>query len=932
MGKFYECIYGYICKTDYNGSCSPADRIYTLTDGMTQTETDIVAGVLQNVGRCELAKIDRLNGVTYSKKEIEPDFDAMSFSYLPPKKGNYGVFSCASLRKSLISKSIRGSKELTHAFVFDSVPSDFYVIDLMKSRRFNQYADIPLDEAASIEYANEDLVCEVRPKPLDKTDWEDFNSRMLSLNDVTSLGKKSLAVLSELVHAFVSSQNERRTLFVVYNPEEKEDFISYLTALIKLFPPKVANSLSFITCLGKKSRVSVDICGVPTFDEEYISDLKRDGNVIKITGLDTLFLSGKKSGLAALLARADIDDFAGFIDGLERYESSVASVSDMDAVADIYSDSLVAKFDADNPREFLGNVCSRIQRIENKIDIISKIEGEADNQIKGIFSQVKEVCGAFIAYSADDVESYLVEPILSLYATLKSKKIAYDGIFEMLEYVLFGLNGQNEELEKKHFELISVCYKKVENALGVDYSVFVKIVCRDFTLHKRFFDGYFNQPEYFESSAAFCLSVIRRIITLPTADGREEKETLDYFTSQYLSKNPDKFDVIVKTLFDDCPGGGVKGRLSYILDYIIPVGANDKALKERIEFLCDYLVKTGKSEDSLDFAKDRFVKRFFDDETLYAFLGGLLERRLGLKGGATLDDIYLCYEKAESFCGADSSAGLKRFVYEIFAKVAVNPYCSVAVGKLRFDDITKEKEKDYRRLVSGLKSPSAKGVVDSKIIAEIETALDKYVVYKSQALLEKELESERVEFVTRELLLLKKKTIYALINEYVGKEQFAVALHKSDIVDGKPYKSKDFLSVAEETAREFLTNGDEKRKYELSVAVRKERQKVFRDLGTDTRDILGGVINSTLFAAAMTVIAYFLLMLVFVGIADSYFRSLYIVASAVVFVTSFILYWSNYKDRRLRSNLMMSLWQSILFIITIVAVLALTQWGLRIIV
>lgn len=933
MGKFYECIYGYICKTDYNGSCSPADRIYTLSDGMTQTETDCVAAALQNVGRCDLAKIDRLDGAGYSKKEPEPDFDATSFSYLPKRDGEYGVFACASLRKSLKRKNIRGSKELTHALVFDGVPSDFYVIDLMKSRRFSQYADIPLDEAASIEYENEDLVCEVKPELLDKIDWDDFSSRPISLNEVTSLGKKSLKILSEFAHALVSSQKERRTLFVVYNPEEKEEFVAYLCALLKLFPPNVANGLSFITMLGKKSRVSVDICGVPTSDEEYISDLKRDGNVIKITGFDTAFLSGEKSGLAAFLSRATTDDFAGFVDGLERYAACVFSVADMDAVAELYSDSLVKEFDAENPREYLADVCSRIKRTESQIEMISKIEGEAEHRIKSIALQVKEVCGAFSAYTTDDTERLLVDSVLSLYSTLKSRKLAFDGVYEMLEYVLFGLSGQSEELENKHFELLSVCRVKVEEKLGDDYSSFVNVVCRDFSSYKRFFDDYLNKPEYYESSAAFALSIVGRLSERFSVCGREEVETLRFFVSQYLSKNPDKFEVIVKTLFENPSDGDIKELLSFVLDFVVPIGAtNRSAVEKRTKCFCDYVCLVGKAEAALYFAKDKFVKRFFDDETLYSFFGSLLERYFTLSGNVTLDDVCSAFEKEESFCGVDSSAGLKRFVLEVFARTVVNPYCSSAVKTLRFDEITKEKENAYRRLVKGLKSPSAKGVVDEKIIAEIETALDKYVVYKSQTALEKELELERVEFVTRELLLLKRKTIYSLLNEYIGSDEFSVALHKADIVDGKPYKNQKFLAVAEEQAKEFLTSGDENKRLALSVAVRRERKKVFRDIGADTRDFIGGLINSTIFAAAMTVIAYFLLMLVFVGVAQSYFKSLYVFASAVIFVTSFILYWSNYKDRRLRSNLMMSLWQSALFVITVIGLLALTQFVLGLIV
>ena len=63
MGKILECIHAYICQKNYIGSCSPMDQLYTLTEGTSQSDIDMLSSAVQAVGRVELGKVDSTNGV-----------------------------------------------------------------------------------------------------------------------------------------------------------------------------------------------------------------------------------------------------------------------------------------------------------------------------------------------------------------------------------------------------------------------------------------------------------------------------------------------------------------------------------------------------------------------------------------------------------------------------------------------------------------------------------------------------------------------------------------------------------------------------------------------------------------------------------------------------------------------------------------------------
>ena len=76
----------------------------------------------------------------------------------------------------------------------------------------------------------------------------------------------------------------------------------------------------------------------------------------------------------------------------------------------------------------------------------------------------------------------------------------------------------------------------------------------------------------------------------------------------------------------------------------------------------------------------------------------------------------------------------------------------------------------------------------------------------------------------------------------------------------------------------------------------------------------------------MAVIAALLSFLIYDRVVDSYFKTIYIIFVIAIAVISEIVYWSNYKDRRLRNVLVMSIWQMILVLLATLGVHTLIQF------
>ncbi|MBQ7761361.1 MAG: Rab5-interacting family protein [Clostridia bacterium] len=927
MGKILECIYAYICKCNYVGACSPADQIYTLTKDSSEKDKSVLAEAIRNVGRVELAKIDVKNGVCLYPNGVDSNYDLMSYTYLPTRNGGYNTFSCASLRKSLRNKSIRGSKELTHVITFDEIDEDFYVVDMVKHSYFSKHKDIALNESESIELDNEDIVCEVKPNELDELFLDSFFSRSLSASDVSRFDKKSIKTIAEFSHALLTSVKENKVLYVVYNPEEYDEFLEYLKIVLKMFPATVANQLSFVTALGKTSRINYNICGIPTSDSEYISSLRSKGNVIKITGLDgDDYLGGDKGTFASFLEKASTETLEDWLDSLDRrYYRSIHTLSDMDMVASLYTNTVGKEFDVDNPKQSLSDVSYCIEVVADNFDIISKIDGELESQIEGIDRQLTPICGAFGEYSTRDIEEYLIKPIIALYNQCISRKAKEsEGVLGWLKHILIGVPRQNRALERKHYEKFFDCHNKINSLLGPNYVHFISSIEANWRDWEPFFNNYLNEPNYLEDSSEISLSFLE-IFLGDLSNVKHSRVMLrNYFVSHFLQKNPEKFEKIVKIIFSH-GNDGLHEKLAYILDTAIKSNLDkEDLLNNHIRFLCDYIKDNNLLDEAIKYVSDRYAKQRNEDKILDKIFKNLLGDYFVVPNKNNFNDIYNAFCKAKKLLGENPRIALSKLVFEGYAETVLKPNYKEALKKVRFENWDDAIVEKYRYFVSQLKSSSIKDSIPQEIVSAIEETLDKHDTYKAQTKREDEIIRCRIDFVVREFLLLKNKTIYNMLVKYIGADKLKSDLQVANI-RGMAYKHPEFLKFAENEVRSFLCDKNEEHRKSFCDEVREERKRIVRNIGVVSKDLLGGLIGSSIFAVIMAIIAGILGAVIYTNVAGSYFKGIYDLFVGMTLVVSFILCWTNYKNRRLKNMFLISTWQSLLFILSTMGVFTLVQ-------
>lgn len=923
MSKIIEGIHAYICQRNYIGNCSPMDQLYTLTEGTSQSDLDMLTSAVQSVGRVELGKVDSTNGVKLYPGSISPNYDISSFSYFPKINAEYGALCCSSLRKSLKNKNIRGSKELSHVVLFDSIPNGMYAIDLIASRHFRGFNDIKLDETSSLASESEDLVCEVKPNEMPRITFDEFSSSPLKIEDITNLGSKTLQRIAEIFHALIISKRDKKPLYIVYNPEDYSIVLDYLTITLKLMPASVANKFSFVTCLGKTSRVNFDICCIPTCDKEYISTLKSEGNVIIVTGLESDYLSESKGAFAGLLSRSKPSDFALWLSASYRYTPYVTRIEHMDDVATLYSNTIEKEFNVNQPEESLRDLSNAIQVVSERYGLITEIEDELDRQINGISKQLDSALGAVQSYSIADIKHFLIAPIINLFNRCNTNAGISDKLYGWLKNVLFGISGQSKELEAKHFDIASRCFQVVRDSLHDYYNSFISYLGSEWDGLSKFFNQYLKDAKYSEASSSVVLSILTCLLQNLSNTRQYRSDMRDYLTRIYLQNNPDKFDEIVKRVFSSSKQFH-DTELKYIFDKVLKDGADKKITSERIKYLGQYFYQYGLLTESMSYIKEQYNTQFGEDLIINETFEVLLGYYLSVSSKTDFASLHSSFQTAKDLVGENPTASLHGFVFGYWNKAIVVPNFKNAIKAIRFEEVTEEDIEAYKNTLSYLKSPVLRSVISAEFIAAYDKFIENYTIYITQQKREGELISDRINFVARELSLLDNKTILRILNKYIGSEQVSEGLRTENITDLK--KDRRLSEFAKKETVKFLSNKNSSNHVAFCNEVRKERTSHYKDYRIISRDIFNNILGSTLFSVIMAVIAALLSFLLYNKVVDSYFKTIYIVFVVAIAAISEIVYWSNYKDRRLRNVLVMSIWQMSLMLIATLGLYTLLQF------
>ena len=927
-----ECIHAYICQRNYMGECRPADQVYTITKGISQSDLDMLTSAVEAIGRVELGRVDLSNGVMLHSDSVAPNFNILSFSYLPQINDRCSALCCSSLRPSLKNKNIRGSKELSHLVMFDSIPDGFYVIDMMRSDYFKERADINIEEANSyIDHDGTDIVCESKPDGMPQITFGLFSSNPLKIEDILNAGNKTLQRVSEIFHGLVVSKRERKRLYIVYNPDDYETILAYLTITLKLMPPKVANQFSFVTCLGKTSSVDFDICCIPTTDKEYISELKSEGNVIIVTGYEPCYVNEAKGKFAEFLSCSKTNEFEQWLIESQRYLSYVTKIEHMDEIASLYVNTLRKDVDVDNLETTIYEFGTSIQVVSEKLDLIDRINGELDRQIDAISEKIEFTLGAVQIFTISNIQNYIIMPVFDLYDKCKSNNDIVDKIFGWLKSILFGTYEQPSELQQKHFEIISRCFQSVQERLSENYVPFIAYLSNDWDGLHMFFINYLSERRYDDDSSFVVLSILSCLLQNLSNARMFRSDMRDYLTFEYLRLWPDKFISIVEYVFSGSNQFHTI-EFEFIFDKVLNYAAKENGFKEWITpWINSVVFVLSRKEllvDALNYIRERFITLFDEDQIIYDTFYTLLSYFIALPNVVDFKAFYSTFEVARDIVGDNPRPSLLDFVFGYWNKNIVEPNYISAIKSVHYDEITDDDIAKYKNALEYLKTPALRNVISRDFLSAYEGFIDEYTIYITQKKREGGLLNDRINFVAREIMLLDNKTILKILTDeyYLGKTKVASDLQQLNIV--KPKKDRRVADYAKEETIKYLSNKKSKNKVKFCNRVRQERSAKFVDYRVRSKDVFTNIIGSIIFAIVFAIITAVIGFLFCERVLDSYFRSIYILFVIAIAIISEIIYWANYRNRRLRNLLAMSIWQMILMLFATLGIYMLIQFAL----
>lgn len=914
----YEGVYAYLFKKNYaSENISLGEGIYTVSKNCGSGEVREMQAAFRAHGDIRLDRIDGREGVTENGAPV-PDFGLSAYSYTPANGSSKLVLSRITLRKSIQNVTLRGTKALIHAVISDGLPRDVYAVDCTYDKLFEEYTDIPLEEATDIP----ENICEKRPSELTELDAGRFRSEPILARDIAGLCPNAFKKLSALVTAILAAKRDGRTLFVVHNVEENEFVRSMLRAALKVLPASLANSVSFVTASGSAGGVPRDVVCVPTRDDAAISALKRSGYVVQLHEGGAVPADVPANVFGEFFARADEDGVQRFLDCTPAYYEGVRKIQDLDVVMRLFNNKYFTDGEERRRQKPTEALSSQIRLIVDNFKLISDIRGELTEQVTGLSASVDALAGEFFSASPEEVMNAVLLPLVDLYKRCAAAGVAVSSdILRYLHQILFGYEGQNAECEKKHFRLL-MNFSRLASALGGGRELLEQMQ-NDTGFLREFFTDFFTDGDYTETAMRIAYhllgmlladvqsrygnaALLRDMLVEKYSDSADSRRMSELYLLIFRPETDvrDAFDYVTNVVFADDPDE--KRHHDRLVSYGLFL-CNPKQLEPAIKYYCEAVSGGMKQDDA------RVV--------LDVLLNSYLPRTDG-----TLDAIYAQFKKLtkllDDIC---ATQGLKVQLYDDFAKRVINPDYKKAIAAIRADRLTDAQKACCKEMAGEFGEGTLCSAVEAGFAEGLRSLVGRNERFLSQSELEGRLTGARVDFVVRELLLLDGKTIYKLFENYVPKPLCNAAYERYGLGRLAPYKnSEQFIAAAEEIARGFLNapqaneraqdvpqaNGKNKGKDAFIAAVKKERDDRNVDFRIHLADASRRLFESILVTAVMFLLAAVVSVLLYKYYEGGYFMSVYFAFPVLAAVASQILYWYNVRHNKTRNALLMSAWQS----------------------
>lgn len=936
MKKLIESIYAYIYQYNYVGRCDLGMKVYTLTEGLDDSEIGYVTSLIERIDNAKLESVDREEGVKSIGEPAEPDYDLVSFAYYPKRKsGGMCVLTRTGLRKSLRDKTVRGTKEIIHALLFDSADPDQYAVDFMESKVFSSYTDIALDE----EHPVPRDVCEKQPDLLRPVDPGELTSAPLKLSEVQG-PNMSVAKVSELVKAIFLAKRDKKCVYVVYRPIDLKLATKYIRAALKFLPAHIANQLSFITCCGELSLegFSFDICGIPTSSRENIARLRETGYVVGIDATGVTGVKGEKVPFAVFLSTSDNKTLQDWLDAAPIYDACLNTLDDVNDIVMLYQNR-GRETRGDDISERVDHCFETIVRMARMANLIKSIDDiERIKYIRSLSDDLEGICADMRSVSAQRVYDKLFMPLTRLIKEfpLSAFPEVNDSLKKSVYCILFGVKGQSAEAERVHFDFLShkssdILRESEECGLSI-----IEYLKTEWEFCGAFFKDYFSDAKYSEYACDIGKTVLKKLPCDVGNGSAAFSKVRDFFVENILSIQPNGLSDILRLAFEASDRAAV---FQYFLVKLPEISrASAELFEDRVSSFADHIVAGGMLEEALRFFIEQFV--FADEsnkECVDKILKKLLDAYIVIPARRTMEELCNGLQRVQALMSEHKTAGLETFLYAEYAERVINPFWEEAIAQVRFEVLSEEEVDRYRELWQVYRKGELVTKADPAFCERLEKLFQNYEVYNRQEQREQELVDFRIDFIIREFILLDAGTILKILKEFVGEQQLSQYLYHEGL-GTKPEKDERFLEVSEKIARELLTEkGAELSKEEqknlnakkirFAEKVRRihntrHRASLIRNISDGTR----GLIGSSILTAVMVLLAAVAGVLLYHFYDGQYFRSVYFMFAVLTGIVCEMMYWYNYSDRRLHNVEVRVTWQTIIIMIVMIGLYVLAQF------
>ena len=353
MAKLLESIYAY--KETFYDAC------YT-TPNLSEEERRLISNVASNNDR--KVQLESING--FDESLVSGQIEHVDKYYVITK------IKCNKIDPNIKSKlNLRGNEIVHSIFIPKSEIEDVYLIDYLKDLNG---IDIPYvyNEETNKYELNEGSI-----NPLGSNDFHSNNSI-----ETSSLDGE---IFVKLLNGFLYSIENNKKYIITCTYDDIDALREYISVLIKLFPPKIANEIQYNDCNAGLDNIRFDIVIMPKQKSDNTFTLKQKGFVIDFSSFGIQDNIPKKYLLADMVEQYGIYDIKTAI---AEYANSLKTALDVNKTIRIINNKKTELTDAE-VGDYYNLLFNRVTLINESFDEIMQIkttgsDGEIYDQIISI--------------------------------------------------------------------------------------------------------------------------------------------------------------------------------------------------------------------------------------------------------------------------------------------------------------------------------------------------------------------------------------------------------------------------------------------------------------------------------------------------------------------------------------------------------------------